>query len=71
MVRTLWGMPVAPTALFTDARFAQLPGRQCQLSFDYESESDDNMVSDSLVFEGVEYFKCTYLTSCTAEMFEI
>ena len=70
MARILWELPIPPTDLFHEAKFIQLLGRECELSFSYESDSDDNMISDSLILEGVECFKCTYLTSCTGDMFE-
>ena len=65
MVRTLWELPVAPTALLNDPGFVVLKGRQCELSLSYEGEDDDSMVLVSLLFQGVECFKCTYLSSCS------
>lgn len=63
----LWKIPVAPTALEGSPVFAILPKRQCQISLEFEEGS--SIVKNTLLFEGVEAFKCTYLTSCGAEMF--
>jgi hypothetical protein len=65
----LWELPVASTALFYSPELAMLSGRECKLSFSYEGEDDDHMVTLSLVLQGVESYKCTYLSSCRAEMF--
>jgi hypothetical protein len=67
MSMELWKLPVAPTALTRSPDFAVLPKRQCQISMEFEGAS--GIVRNTLVFEGVEAFKCTYLTSCSAEMF--
>ena len=68
MVEILWELPVAPTSLFHDVEFAVLTGRQCKLTFSFEGKDDEHMASVSLVFEGVEAFKCTYLSSCNRTM---
>ena len=34
-----------------------------------ELEASSGIVKNTLLFEAVEAFKCTYQTSCTAEMF--
>jgi hypothetical protein len=47
--------------------FTPLPKRQCELSF--HIEADDGETRVGLLFEGVEAYKCTYLTSCSAEGF--
>jgi|SRR5581483_4637163 len=67
MAIELWKVPVAPTALTRSPSFAVLPKRQCQLSIEFEGNS--GVVSNALLFEGVESFKCTYMASCSAEMF--
>lgn len=69
MVLTLWKPPVPSTAFHREARFKVLLGRTCALTFECE-DSDDKMVSISLLFEGVEAFKCTYYYACTVEMIE-
>ena len=68
MLRTLWELPVNPTDLFHDPKSVELTGRRCELSFSYEGDTDDNMVSVFLVFEGVEAYRCTFLSSCNTEM---
>ena len=45
-----------------------LPKRQCELSFHIETD-DGGDKRINLVFEGVEAYKCTHLSSCSAEMF--
>jgi hypothetical protein len=50
--------------------FCVLPKRQCEISFHIEGGNREAL-RVGLVFEGVEAFKCTYLTSCTAEMFSM
>jgi hypothetical protein len=67
MAIELWKLPVAPTALVRSPHFAVLPKRKCEISMEFESGSD--VVRSKLLFDGVESFKCTYLTSCSAEMF--
>ena len=64
MTIELWKFPVAPTALIRSPRFATLPKRQCAIYLEFE-----DVTTITLLFEGVEAFKCTYLTFCTAEMF--
>ena len=68
MGENLWELPVAPTDLFHDPEFVMLGGRQCKLSFSHEGDDDKHMTSHSLLFEGVESFKCTYGSSCSAKM---
>jgi hypothetical protein len=63
----LWKLPVAPTALVKSPSLAVLPKRQCQISMEFEVSA--GIVRNTLLFEGVEAFKCTFLTSCSAEMF--
>jgi len=67
MSETLWKLPVPASALLRSPAFAPLPKRQCELSFPIESDEGETRVA--LLFEGVEAYKCTYLTSCSAEMF--
>src|SRR5262249_5123005 len=69
MSQVLWRLVTAPTALFGDPQFSALSERRCELSFNYEGDSVENMTSVSLLFEGVEAFRCTHLSSCSAEMF--
>lgn len=62
----LWKLPVPATALLRQI-FEALQKRRCELSVYFEGPSGQQRIS--LVFEGVEAYKCTYLTSCTADMF--
>lgn len=70
MAIELWKIPVSPTSLLTEPVFAPMAKGQCEISFDIEGE-DGEPKRIALLFEGVEAVKCTYLTSCSAEMFEI
>jgi hypothetical protein len=66
----LWKLPVPATSLVKGPNFDVLPKRQCEISFQIEGKNGQ-LVQIGLLFEGVEAFKCTYLTSCTAEMFNL
>lgn len=68
MADNLWELPVAPTDLFHDPEFVMLAARRCKLSFAHEGADDKHMMSHSLLFEGVESFKCTYMSSCGANL---
>jgi hypothetical protein len=67
MPTELWKLPVAATALVGSPRFSTLPKRQCEIAMEFEGKT--GLITTTLLFEGVEAFKCTYLTYCTAEMF--
>jgi hypothetical protein len=76
--QTLWKLPVPATALIKEPTFTILPKRTCALSFLIEGEetageieASFNFVEISLVFEGVESFKCTYRSSATVEMIHL
>jgi len=62
MNRTLWKLPVPSTAIIRGPFFKVLPKRQCEISFSTEAENGGEQMT-TLLFEGVEAFKCTYLTS--------
>ncbi|MFO1114440.1 MAG: hypothetical protein U1E28_02050 [Beijerinckiaceae bacterium] len=61
-----WKMPVPPTAITRGPNFKALPRRQCELSFYIEVETGDK--KESLLFDGVEAYKCTYLAALNVEM---
>jgi hypothetical protein len=67
MSEPLWKLPVPASALLRSPVFAPLAKRQCELSF--HIERDDGEARVRLLFEEVEAYKCTYLTSCSVEMF--
>jgi hypothetical protein len=67
MLNELWKLPVSPTALVRSPQFSTLPKRQCEIAMEFEG--DTGIITTTLQLEGVEAFKCTYLTYCTAEMF--
>ncbi len=66
--RELWKLPVPASSLIKGPVFKVLPKRQCDISFEIEGD-DGQLERRGLLFDGVEAFRCTYLTSCTAEMF--
>lgn len=55
------------TALTRGPVLAQLPKRQCEVSFHIESE-DGGEKRVAVVLEGVEGYKCTHLSSLSTEM---
>ena len=65
MNRTLWTLPVPSSGLTREPYFS-VSGRGCELAYYVETEDGDR--KETLTFEGVEAFKCTYLTACTIEM---
>jgi hypothetical protein len=67
MSDTLWKLPVPATAVLGSPVFVALTKRQCELSFHIETDGGQTRVG--LLFDGVEGYKCTYLTSCSKEMF--
>src|SRR4051812_40611467 len=69
-------MQTEPTSIFelpfpssgtAGARFQKGLGRACELSIDGEDENAEP-IRVSLKFEGVEAFRCTYLSSLTVEL---
>jgi hypothetical protein len=68
MPKDLWKLPVPATSLVRGPDFSALPKRQCEISF-YIEKDDGDLSRIGILFDGVEAFKCTYLTSCSAEMF--
>jgi hypothetical protein len=67
MSTELWRLPVPATALVKKPALVSLPGRQCEIYFHVEHH-DGIWKRFSILFVAVEAFKCTYFTSCTAEM---
>jgi hypothetical protein len=65
MNNPLWQLPVPATGLIRGPRFEVLPKRQCQISFSIEGDSGEEKWL-SLLFENVEAYKSTYLTSLGA-----
>ena len=63
-----WQLPVAASALLHSPEFVVLPRRECALKLLIEGD-DGTTEAVALQFTGVECYKCTFLTSCTADMF--
>lgn len=62
MNTNLWSAPVPLTAIMQGPFFEVLAQRRCEIRFSVEGE-DGSAEWLTLGFEGVEAFKCTYLTS--------
>src|SRR6185369_10036935 len=58
----LWQLPVPATAIIQGPFFKVLPKRACEISFSIEAEDGTEKMT-TILFEGVEAFKCTYLAS--------
>jgi hypothetical protein len=69
MNETLWKLPVPASALIRAPTFLAMGQRRCKLTCYIEADSGEKEIS--LLFEGVEAFKCTYLTSCTPSMMNV
>lgn len=61
----LWQLDVPVTGIIRGPRFEVLPKRQCGISFSIEAE-DGREKWLLLLFDGVEVYKCTYLTSLSS-----
>lgn len=60
-MKTMWTLPVASTGLLGTGPVLEMRlRRDVALSFSYEGD-DDETHTVSVVFQGVEAFKCTYL----------
>jgi len=70
MSTELWKLSVPAASLVKGPDFTVLPKRKCEISF-YVEGDDGQTARSGLRFDGVEAFKCTYLTSCSAEMFNV
>jgi hypothetical protein len=62
MSRMLWTLPVPPTAIMQGPVFRERLKRDCELRFSIEAE-DGSELWMALVLEGVESYRCVYLTS--------
>jgi hypothetical protein len=69
-MRELWRVPVPPSALLRSSEFVVLPRRECELRLAI-GDDDGSPCLRVLRFSGVEVYKCTYMTSCTADMFNL
>ena len=67
MNQDLWELPVPSTALTRGPNFRELAKRNCELEYYVETE-DGGDRREAVIFEGVEAYKCTYLTALTVEM---
>ncbi|CAG9191544.1 conserved hypothetical protein [Paraburkholderia tropica] len=65
-----WRLPVAASALLNSPEFVVLRRRECALRLLLEAD-DGTSREITLQFAGVESYKCTFMTSCTAAMFNL
>lgn len=70
MVETVWKMSIPSTGLIQSPKFSMSSERRCLLEYSYENEKDFSIVSEKLIFDGVESFKCIYHKACSLEMIE-
>jgi hypothetical protein len=70
MTSIVYIIPVPSTSFVRGPSFEKLGGRRCSLGYDYETKEADALVTETILFAGVEGFKCTYYTSNSAEVFE-
>jgi len=68
MNQVLWKLPVPATSL-TRGPYFSADGRQCELAYYLETEDGDR--KETVLFEGVEAYKCTYYTSLSVEMIRV
>jgi hypothetical protein len=61
----LWRLPVAASAVMTGPVFIELPRRSCELRLTVEGDDGTPVV------EKLEIHKCTFMASCTEEMFNL
>ncbi len=66
----LWQLPVPASALLQSPEFVVLPRRECELRLSIEGD-DGSPTPLVLRFGGLEAYKCTFMTSCTADMFNL
>jgi hypothetical protein len=63
-----WQLPVAASALLHSPEFVVLQCRECASRLSFEGD-DGSTKAIALPFNGVESYKCTFMTSCTAAVF--
>jgi hypothetical protein len=66
MTEIIWQLNASTTSICNGPVFRAGPGRTCALSF--VVEEGDLYPTVVLTFQGVEAYKCTYLTSTTSDM---
>jgi hypothetical protein len=67
-VKEIWKLPVPSTALLgSGATLEKRLGRAIALRYEIEGESGESR-TESIVFDGVESFRCTYGPACAESM---
>ena len=62
-MKIIYSLPFPSSSLLKGISIEILPKRKCLLRGEYEDE-EGYIHNISLSFEGVEAYKCTYITSC-------
>jgi len=70
MAEIIWKTSVPSTAFYQAVKFSMLLRRKCSLEYFYEGEEDYLAIFETLIFDGLESFKCTYYKACSLEMIE-
>lgn len=65
MITKLWEMPASATTLIRGPEFTVLPQRRCKIAFSIEGDDGEEQWI-ALLFNDVEAFRATYLTSLGA-----
>lgn len=68
-IEHLWKMPVPASALYCGPAFSVLPGRECQISLEYEGE-DGEPGRSLLKFSGCVAFLCTFMHALSVDQLE-
>jgi hypothetical protein len=69
MAVELWKLPVPASALLSGPNFAVLPPRRCEISFQFEGEHGEKR--QALIFEAVEAYRATYLSSMDTNLINV
>ena len=65
----LWKLPASSTDLIDGPHLAELSKRHVRIWFRYDD--DGETLNSEILFEGVEAFKCTYMTSVAVNLINV
>lgn len=66
-IKVLWELPT-PSSGFSDVTLKELPSRCCYLKLGASYEND--LKCNTLILNGIEAYKCTYMYALTLDMIE-
>jgi hypothetical protein len=69
MKQILYELPITSSARTRGPTFAALLKRECELAYYVETQNGDRKIG--IIFEGVEAYKCTYMTARSVEMINV